>query len=189
MTLADDFIAKVTAVNNGASTIDILLPTGAAFDATASLTGQTAFPIYQKKPLAAGLHGITYLLQTNYWLPDGLSNSWFWIYLMFLFKYEGIPTPTNPLTGEPTGAEIYLTYRSLVCSGAITDTRPLRLTNNSDGQCQLLRPLENRGRSANGQALKYALSGIHIGNPWTLEYLEAYCKKETGFTLKEFFEG
>lgn len=181
---ADDMIAKITAVNNGSNYIEILLPDGASFDATASLTGQTAFPIYQQKPLAVGLHGITYLLDTNYWLPDGMSNAWNWIYLYLLFRYVGIPTPTDPFTGLPTGARISLSYRSLVCSGALTDL--LKLRNNSAGHCQIHHPLRNAGRAANGQALKYSLSGIHIGNPWTLEYLEAHCKKETGFNLKEF---
>lgn len=184
LTLADDMIAKVTAINNASNYIEILLPDGASFDATASLNGQTAFPIYQKTPTAAGLHGITYLLQTNYWLPDGLSNAWLFLYLYFLFKYTGIPTPTDPFTGQPVGAQIALSYRSLVCAGAITDT--LKLLNNSAGHAQIHHPMRNQGRASSGQALSYALSGIHIGNPWTLEYLEAHCKKEFGFTLKEF---
>ncbi len=184
LTLADDFIAKVTAVNNGSNYIEILLPTGAAFDASASLTGQTAFPIYQKHPTTAGLHGITYLMQTNYWLPDGLSNSWLFLYLYFMFKYSGIPTPSDPFTGLPVGAQIDLLYRSLVCAGTLTDT--LKLRDNSSGHCQIHHPMRNAGRASSGQALSYALSGIHIGNPWTLEYLEAHCRKESGFTLKEF---
>ena len=184
LTLADDMIAKVTAINNGSSYIDILLPEGAAFDASASLTAATCFPIYHKKPTAAGLHGITYLMQTNYWLPDGLSNAWNWLYLYMLFKYSGIPTPTDPFTSLPVGARINLLYRTLVCAGALTDE--LRLRDNSAGHCQIHHPLRNEGRAANGQALAYGLSGIHIGNPWTLEYLEAHCQKERGFTLKEF---
>lgn len=187
LTTATDMIAKVVSVSAG--TIVIELPDGGDIDGTATLNTQNGFPIWHKAATGVGQNGITYAMPTNYWLPDGLSNSWFWLFLNFLFKYEGIPTPTNAFTGRPVGAEIDLAYRTLVCSGTQQDTRPLRLTNNSDGHCQILRPLQNIGRSANGQALKYALSGIHIGNPWTLEYLEAYCKKETGFTLKEFFEG
>lgn len=184
LVLADDMIAKVTAVSNGSNYIEIALPDGASFDAAASLTGTTAFPIYQMHATTAGLHGITYNIATNYWLPDGLSNSWYWVYLYFLFKYTGIPTPTNVFTGLPTGAVIDLTYRSLVCTAALTDV--LHLRDNSAAHCQIHHPMRNTGRAASGQALKYALSGIHIGNPWTLEYLEAHCKKENGFTLKEF---
>jgi hypothetical protein len=193
LTLADDMIAKVVAVSDASSYIDILLPDGGELDTTASLTGQTAFPIYHKKATAAGLHGITYLMQTNYWLPDGLANSWNWIYLYFLYRYIGIPTPSNPFTGLPQGEQMALTYRTLVANGTLSDT--LTLVNNSDGNCQIHHPMRNVSlpgvipkvsRAANGQALKYALSGIHIGNPWTLEYLEAHCSKEIGFTLKEF---
>lgn len=184
LTNATDMIAKVMAVSTSPDYVDILLPDGGALDGAASLTGQTAFPIYQRKPTAAGLHGITYRMSTNYWLPDGMSNSWYFIYLYFLFRYIGIPTPTNAFTGEPSGEQILLTYRSLVCAGAISDT--LGLVNNSDGQCQIHHPMRNAGRAASGQALKYALSGIHIGNPWTLEYLEAHCEQEKGFTLKDF---
>ncbi len=184
LTLGADMIAKITAINNGSNWIEIALPTGASFDASATLTGQTAFPIYHKKPTAAGLHGITYNVTTNYWLPGGLSSAWSWLYLYFLFKYGGIPTPTDVFTGLPSGAQVDLTYRTLVCAAALTDT--LKLRNNSAGHCQIHHPLRNAGRAANGQALKYALSGIHIGNPWTLEYLEAHCKAERGFTLKEF---
>lgn len=184
LTLADDMIAKVTAVNNASSYIDILLPTDAAFDASASLTGQTAFPIYQKKPAAAGLHGIIATLQTNYWLPNGVSESYYWQYLYFLFRYVGIPTPIDPFTGLPIGAPVDLSYRSLVCRAALTDT--LKIRDNSVGHCQIHHPLRGEGRAASGQALAYGLSAIHIGNPWTLQYLEAHCSLETGFTLKEF---
>ncbi len=184
LTAATDMLAKVTAINNGSSYLEISLPDGGALDSSATLTGQTAFPIYQMKPAAAGLHGITYLMQTNYWMPDGVANSWIWQYLYFLFRFLGLPTPTDPFTGTGISESIALTYRSLVCEGAISDT--LTLVNNSDGNCQIHHPLRNAGRAALGQALKYALSGIHIGNPWTLEYLEAHCRPENGFTLKEF---
>ncbi len=184
LTVATDMIAKVIAVNNGAGTIDVLLPDDGDLDAAATLAQQLAFPVYQKKPTTAGLHGITYIMQTNYWLPAGMSESWVWQYLYFLFKYSGIPTPTNPFTGLPAGTSVDLTYRTLVCRAALTDT--LRLKDNSTDHCQIHHPLRNEGRAANGQALAYALSGIHIGDPWTLEYLEAHCLKERGFTLKEF---
>jgi hypothetical protein len=180
---ANNFIAKVTAVDNASNWIEIAMPDGATLGNITN-TGQTAFPIYHRKPLAAGLSGIVYSFQTNYWLPDGLSNSWYWQFLYFLFKYTGIPTPTDPFTGLPLGAELALTYRSLVCEGALTDT--LRLINNSANHCQIHHPMRNEGRAASGQALAYAISGIHIGNPWTLEYLEAHCLAEQGFTLKEF---
>ncbi len=197
ITNATDMIAKIVAVNNGAGTIDIQLPTGGALD-DATLVRPLYFPIYQKKPTTAGLHGIIYTIPTNYWLPTsaptiigaaqqpqrGMSESWNWMYLYFLFRYLGIPTPTNPFTDQSATSVLSLAYRTLVSGGEVTDL--LTLINNSDDQCQVHHPLRNEERSANGQALKYSLSGIHIGDPWTLEYLEAHCLKEKGFTLKEF---
>jgi hypothetical protein len=191
LTLAPDMIAKVTGVNNAAKTIDILLPTGATWDATATLTNQTAFPVYQRAAAAKGLHGILYDIPTNYWLPNGLSMAYYWQYLHFLFKYAGIPTPIDPLTidaDNPAGLSIIskfdLTYRTLVCDAALTDT--IAFKNNADGFFQRHHQLRNEGRAANGQALAFALSGIYIGDPWTLQYMEAHCLEEKGFTLKEF---
>lgn len=184
LTLASDMIAKIIGVDNASNWIDIELPSGAVFDATATLTGQTAFPVYHRAEFGAGLHGIPWLYQTNYWLPDGLYQSWYWQYLYFLFKYKGIPQPRDPF--HPTEGELArmsLTFES-TSGDAVTEV--LSLINNTKDHCQIHHPLYNVERSANGQALKFSLSGIHIGDPWTFEYMEAHCEKETGFTLKEF---
>lgn len=184
LTLASDMVAKITAINNGSNYIDILLPDDGELDASATLTNQTAFPIYHRKPTTAGLSGITYLMQTNYWLPNGMSNSYLWLYFYFLFKYGGWPTPTDATVGGPIGAPITLAYSSLAGGGPVSET--IRLQDNSNGHCQIHHPMKNTNTAASGQALKYSLAGIHIGNPWTLEYLEAHLKEERGFTLKRF---
>lgn len=184
LTLAPDMIAKITAVNNASNYIDILLPDGGAFDASATLTGQTAFPVYHRGFDSAGLNGIPYLYQTNYWLADGLYQAWVWQYLYFLFKYPGIPQPMDPF--HPTEgllSRINLTFES-TSGDAQTDI--LSLINNTKDHCQIHHPLYNQERSANGQALRFALSGIYIGDHWTFEYMEAHCLEEFGFTLKEF---
>lgn len=200
LTNVRDMIAKVVAVNTGTPSIDILLPpvtpgstTLVTWDGSATLTGQTAFPIWHKTPTAAGLNGITWKVQTNYWLPAGLSEAFNWQFLYFLFKYGAIPSPSNIFPEDSRGTivsaipHMTLGYRTLVCDGESTDSITLRL--NSSGHCQLHWPLKNENRSSNGQALAYSLSGIYIGDPWTLEYLEAHCLKEKGFTLKEFEPG
>lgn len=169
-----DMVALVTAVT--ATTLDITLPTSGDIDAAATLTQGNALPIWHKAAAAKGLHGITYQIQTNYWLPTGVVDAWYWRYLYLLFKYSGWPSPT--------GAQIALAWRVLRCGGFVGDT--LTLSNNSDGHCQVLHALKHDARSSNGQALKFKLSGIHIGDQWTLEYLEAHCTREKGFTLKEF---
>lgn len=189
LTLAPDMIAKIVAVNNGSNYIDIELPPDGTFDASGTLTGQTAFPIYHRGFDTVGLNGITYLLDTEYWLPNGLSESYVWQYIMFLFRYRGIPTPLDPFTlqdrhPQSLVSRINWTNETLVCEGPSSSV--LNLINNSSGHCQLLHALKNENRSANGQALKFTLSGLHIGDPWTLEYLEAHCIKEQGYILKEF---
>lgn len=184
LTLAPDMIAKITAVNNASNYIDILLPTGGAFDASATLTGQTAFPVYHRGFDSAGLNGIPYLYQTNYWLADGLYQAWVWQYLYFLFKYQGIPQPMDPFHPlEGLLARINLTFES---TSGDSQTDILNLINNTKNHCQIHHPLYNQERSANGQALRFALSGIYIGDHWTFEYMEAHCLEEFGFTLKEF---
>lgn len=184
LTLAPDMIAKIIAVNNASNYIDIELPPGGLFDATATLTGQTAFPIYHRGLNIAGLNGIPYLYQTNYWLADGLYQAWYWQYLYFLFKYPGIPQPRDPFRPrEGILSRINLTFES---TSGDSHTDILSLINNTKDHCQIHHPLYNQERSANGQALRFALSGIYIGDHWTFEYLEAHCLSETGFTLKEF---
>jgi hypothetical protein len=184
LTLASDMIAKIVAVNNGSNYIDIEMPDGGELDATATLTGQTAFPIYHRGFDTIGVNGISYLYQTNYWLVDGLYQSWYWQYLYFLFKYSRIPQPIDPF--HPTQgllSRINLTFES---TSGDSQTDVINLINNTKGHCQIHHPLYNQERSANGQALRFALSGIYIGNHWTFEYLEAHCLPEGGFTLKEF---
>ncbi len=165
-----------TVLVNGTTYLDVTLAAGAAFTAAATLATRFAFPIYHRAAVGAGLHGITWQLQTNYWMPTGVVDQWLWRYLYLLFKYTGWPAPT--------GQQLTLAYRTLVSGGFLSDT--LTLANNSDGQAQIHHPLRNVSAAATGQALKYRLSGIHIGDQWTLEYLEAHCTREKGFTLKQF---
>ncbi len=188
LTLSDSFIGKVISSATGINpTITIQLPDDVDFDASGTIAAsahQFYFPIWHSTQTTNGINGFPYVIQTNYWLPQGMSESWNWIYLYLLFKYTGVPSVTNPVTGRQIASAVNLAYRSLVCAGTISDT--LNLINNSDGHCQVHHPLRNVGRAGSGQAIKFALSGIHIGNPWILEYVEAHCKKEFGFTLKEF---
>lgn len=186
LTAASDMITKVVAVNNGSSYIDILLPTGGSLDGTATITTSATenfFPIWHMGAATAGLNGIPWQIQTNYWLPNGMADSWLWQYLYLLFKFNSWPAPLD-LQGRLIGTTMDLAYRTLVSSGETSDT--LALVNNSDNHCQIHHQLRNGDMAATGQALKYRLSGIHIGQVWTLEYLEANLLLENGFTLKEF---
>lgn len=187
---ANDFLAKVIAVNNGSSYIDIELPTGAVLP-NATLTLPEAFPVYHaghdRYTLTQGLHGITWNIQTNYWMPGGVSEFWEWLYLYLLSKFSAWPAPVD-LQGRKVGTGLTLGYRTLNCEGEIADTIYLRDCSESalSGQSQIHHPLRNQGVASVGQALKYRLLGVHLGHEWTLEYLEAHCVPSKGFGLKEF---
>lgn len=183
MTDSDDMICKVTSFDNGAGTITVTVPDGASFDATvATLDPQLMFPIYHCTaangiPSANGFHGYPFRLQTNYWMPAGIHESWHWLYLFLLFKY--MPW------ASVDALWLELSYRSLQSLDFKTDN--IKLEDNSDGHCQLHHALSPGANGyASGQALKYRVSGIHIGHEWTLEYLEAHCTLEDGFILKQF---
>jgi hypothetical protein len=178
ITTATDMIAKVTAVDSVSRYIEIELPTGGVLP-NATLTQPNFFPVYHGGRLTdanPGVHGIKFQLSTNYWLPSGVADSWLWQFFYLLYKFTSWPSPI--------GAKMKLAYRTLRCGGFAEDE--LTLTDNSDGHCQIHHPLRPVQGSAQGQAIKYKISGVHIGQEWTLEYLEAHCLKERGFTLKAF---
>lgn len=171
-----DMLAKVAAVNSGAGTVDIILPDGVTFDASASLTYDLFFPIMHKAKNGAGLHGITYNLETKYWMPNGINwfGRWLWVYLFF--KYGTLPK--NVLNQFAMG------YRTPSGGDMISDT--INFLDNSDSNFQLYHALRIGNLNSQGQALKLALSGIHIGEQWTLQYLEAHGLEESGNLLKQY---
>lgn len=185
LTGTNDFIARIVDVNAAGPTIDIELPTGAEMDTTFTGTTITSFPLFHRAAAGAGLHGIPWRISTNFWLPNGLINSYVWEYIHFLFKYVGVPQPRDPF--DPIYgrlAQVIFQNRTLVCDGPSTSI--LKLINNSSNHCQIHHRVLNENRSANGQALAMTFRGTAFGDPWTLEYLEAQCILEKGFTLKEF---
>jgi len=185
LTGTGDFIAKITAVTLSPDSLDIILPEGAAMNAAFTATSATSFPVYHRGLETKGLHGIPWVVDTNFWLPNGLINAYVWQYIHFLFNYLGIPQPSDPF--DPAYAKLArITFqnRTLVCDGP--STSELKLSNNSSDHCQIQHRVKNENRSANGQALAMRFSGIAFGDPWTLEYLEAQCILERGFTIKEF---
>jgi hypothetical protein len=184
LTGTNTFIAKVSGINLLSNYVDITLPQGAAMDATFTATAVTGFPVYHRAANGPGINGIPWVVQTNFWLPNGLVNSYVWQYLHMLFKYVGIPQPTNAFDKYPELARIIFQNKTLRCDGP--STTELILLNNSSNHCQIHHRVKNENRSANGQALAMRFSGIAFGDPWTLEYLEAQCILEKGLTLKEF---
>lgn len=178
----DDMIAKVVAVSNGTTpkTLDILLPSTASMDAAADFTSankEQAFPVWHQAAATVGLNGIAWQLKSKYWMPGGANMSMYWmhLYLRFgvqLFKY------IDQLT-------IGLQYRTPVSTALVTGN-PIKIVDNSDGNCQVYRNMQPGDRGIEGQAMRYILSGNHIGHAWVLQWLEAHGNNQTFDFLKEF---
>lgn len=178
-----DFMAKVVAVNSGAKTVDILLPTGVTFDGAATITNNAHFfPIYHCQGAAAGvgLNGIPWFIQTKYWVPAGMGYWGLWLYLYLQVKYGALPSSVAAQT-------LSVAYRTPVSDvGYLTDL--LTFANNSDGNWQVKHPLQIGNQNIEGQGLKLQLSGIQIGSTWVLQYLEAHSQQLDGDQLA-IFEG
>ena len=177
LTNGDSMIAQIAAISTGSGYLDIILPDGGDLDGSATLTYDKYFPIWHRGRLTAGLNGIPWQIKTGYWLPSGVNNSLIWQWIYMLLQYSAWP--------KPTGSNSFtMAYRTPSGGPEISDV--IRFVENSDGAMQLLHALRQGYLNNQGQALKMTLSGIHIGEPWVLQYLEAHCTIESGNTLKQY---
>ncbi len=175
-----DMICEVAAVNRGAGTIDVILPDGVSFDAAITLaTNNLYFPIYHAKTNDTGLNGIPFEMSTFYWIPGGMGFWGYWLYLWFVAKVRLLAS-ANPQA-------IAFSYRTPV-SAAFSATEMLDLTDNSDGNWQIYHQLAPGDQNAEGQGIRFKLSGIQIGSEWVLQYVEAHANILDGEQLK-IFEG
>ena len=177
LTNGDSMIAQIAAISTGSGYLDIILPDGGDLDSSATLTYDKYFPIWHRGRLTAGLNGIPWQIKTGYWLPSGVNNSLIWQWIYMLLQYSEWPKPTGSNT-------FTMAYRTPSGGPEISDV--IRFVENSDGAMQLLHALRQGYLNNQGQALKMTLSGIHIGEPWVLQYLEAHCTIESGNTLKQY---
>lgn len=161
-----DIVATVAAL--GAGTIDITLPTGATL-ANATLTFDQYFPIWQKTAAGAGLNGISWQIKTFYWAPVGMNAYWYWLYTYFLVNVVKWKTDL--------GLSVDFAYRNATSPTSASDTLPLFAAGeepNSDENAQIYKRMTIGADHAEGQAILYTLSGVHIGHEWTLQYMEAH---------------
>lgn len=177
LTDGDSMIAQVAAISTGSGYLDIILPDGGDLDSSATLTYDEYFPIWHKARAGAGLNGIPWQIKTGYWLASGINNSLIWQWIYMLLQYSAWPKPTGVNTFD-------FSYRTPSGGDFISDT--IRFVENSDGAMQLFHALRQGKLNNQGQALKMILSGIHIGEPWVLQYLEAHASVESGNTLKQY---
>jgi hypothetical protein len=164
-----DLVAAVTA--KGAGTLDIALPTGSsAFQGAATYTFDKNFPIYISR-----LNQMPYVLKTRYWCPGGVANWYFWQWFHFIFKVKLL------FGTEPT---VNWQYRTPISKQLVTNT--ISLTNNSDGNHQEYSPLKMDDQSAEGQSMRFLISGNYLGHEWVLQYLGADCEPLKGEFLQTF---
>ncbi len=181
LTAADDMIAVVAAVDVGAGTIDITLPTGATMDASATLTFDKFFPIWQRSSstnpaFAPGINGIPYVIEFAYWMPKGINGYFFWLYCYLLSRMQ--------LWKTDLSLGWSLSYRTPTASTIISDD--IAFSDNSDGNFQVYHPLRPGNDNHEGQGMKFILSGAHIGHEWVVQYLEAHGTPIKGDPLKRF---
>ncbi len=176
-TTGSNLIATISAVNTGSGYLDITLPTGSVLP-TITATFDKYFPVWQATAEGLGLNGISYQTKTNYWAPEGVNGYFFWLYCYLLAKVNLWATD---LAIGPT-----LGYRTPTALATISDA--LTLTDNCDGNWQIYHPLTPGDDNAEGQAIKFTISGAHIGHEWVLQYLEAHTRRTPldGDPLKRF---
>ncbi len=161
-----DVYAKVIA--KGVGTLDITLPASATLTA-ATYTYSTFFPLYVNRT-----HGFPWVIDPKYWVPRGMRYRAFWDYLYLLMKYQG-PVSDLELTA-------LFEHRSATSPGYISQT--LYLSDNSDGNCQIITPLEIGNENMDGAGIKMRISGTHIAYKWVLQYLSLYARQINTDILK-----
>jgi len=175
-----DMIAEVIATNTGSGTIDIQLPDGGSLSGAVTLNYSDGFfPIWHKAAAGAGLNGITWQIKTGYWMPEGPAAYYLWLFWYGLHKVN--------LWASDTPQTYSLAYRTPTSLDFQTDT--ITLVDNSDGNFQLYHPLTIGNDNMEGQAIKFKLSGIHIGNEWTLQYVDSYARNYSDGDPLLRFEG
>lgn len=173
-----DMICKVVSTDPATRKITFQVPTGATLPIIAfgGGTSYKFFPIWHRAKAGAGLHGITYVWDSKYWMPKGINFSWIWLYVYMFFKY------TTWLKVDPE--TFSFAYKS--ASGGTMITDPIRFADNSDTNFQVYHALREGKLNNQGQAIKMKISGYHIGEEWSLQYLEAHATEESGNLLKRY---
>ncbi len=175
LSTGDEMISLVTGIDTGAKTLTIKLPDDGVLP-TASLAQRFYFPIWHAAAEGDGLNGIPWVWETKYWMPQGVNYQGIWLWLYLFIKY------TTWLKRKPN--KFNVEYRTPTSGAMISD--PITMVDNSDGNFQLFHALRNVKTNNQGQAIKFRLSGTHIGEEWMLQYLEAHALEEAGNILKRF---
>lgn len=181
LTDCSDMIARVAAVSTDNGTVDIILPSGAVMDDTATLSSPEFFPFWHKAANGPGLHSFPYRALTRYWEPSGVNHSYFWLWLFARFKAGLWPSPD-------VFKDIKFGYKTPISNPNELIYNTIKMVENTDGHFSLYHQLPFGNGNTQGSAIKFDFSGHHLGNEWVLEYLEMHTQEESGNHLK-MFEG
>jgi hypothetical protein len=166
-----DFVGKIVSV----SLPDIVVQLPTELDAT-KYTAVSLSEINYIPAWTTRFNGISYKILTQYWAPGGLAGWFRWLFLHLQFKVSLLPT----ISGET----FTTTYKTPITGTSQANT--ISFVDNSDGNFQVQTPLIQDSQAAEGQGLKMDVSGVHIANQWTLQYISAKIIPLDGDNLQTF---
>lgn len=172
----DDMLAKVVSTDAVNDQITIRIPDGATLPAVNISDHRKYCPIWHAAANGAGLNGISWEIDSKYWLLDTPNYNGILQWLYCFFKYDKWKRIDNN-TFE-------IAYRTPVSESTISDT--IEMLNNSDGHFQVYHAFREGELNNQGQAIKLNFSGVHIGDKWVLQYLEIHAQDEGGDLLRQF---
>ena len=135
---------------------------------------------YQVFPTSSA---IAWTLDTTYWMPTTLADWWRFHYQHTMFKIRLLPKYLTNGVSTPSQS-LSIGYRSNV-AGAL-QSRTVNLVDNSDGHAQIHSQLTRATGAAEGQALRFSISGSHNGNEWALQRMGVYCAPLADNNLRVF---
>jgi hypothetical protein len=147
--------------------------------ATATTSGISIFPnmipMYHQ-----GNNGINYVLQSRLWAPAGLKSWFLWLKGHLLFKVD--------LLSSASAQTTTFSYASNLSATLLANTATLTDNQGNTGYSQRVLALKNQYGATQGQAMRFKLSGSHIGGSWQLVSLAFEVMPGDLGNLKQFEE-
>jgi hypothetical protein len=100
-------------------------------------------------------------METRQWAPRGFLFWGLWLYGHLFFKVKLLPSSA--------AQTITFAYKSSVASQYVENK--LTLKDNAEGNFQVITQIKGQGGSNQGQAIRFRISGTHLGGVWNLQYL------------------
>jgi len=143
--------------------------------ATSITVQPNMIPMYHQ-----GNNGITYVLQSRLWAPAGLKSWFLWLKGHLLFKVD--------LLSSASAQTTTFSYASNLSATLLANTVTLTDNQGSTGYSQRVLALKNQYGATQGQAMRFKISGSHIGGSWQLVSLAFECMPGDLGNLKQYEE-